>query len=877
MFVLKRNGMLEEVSYDKVTRRIKYLCMGLLSDGSSIGTSLNINYSQVAQKVISMIVNGISTTDLDNYAANHCADMITHTYEYGILGGRIAVSNHQKNTLSCFSDTMRFLYENKADNGRANPLISRKLYKSVTVNRKELDNMIDYSRDYRFDYFGFSTLLDSCLIKGNNTMERPQHLYMRLAVAMCGEDLAKIKESYDLLSLGFYTHASPTMYNAGTPYQQLSSCFLLGISDTMDGDGGIPDCWKACAKISKRAGGIGIGITPIRGRDSEILGTNGRSSGLMPLLKILNGISKYVNQGGRRPGAFAIDIEIWHCDVKKIIDAKKNTGAEDDRARDLFYGLMIPDIFMRRIILAQSLIDSGEYNDEIDEDTGLNSPKFNAPMWSLMCPNECPGLYTTYGEEFEKLYTSYEKQHKYKSQVKIYDMWKDIFAAQKETGVPYMLYKDNINRCNNQANLGVIRNSNLCCEIVEYSDETEYAVCNLASISLPNFVVSDPASGPINRYFKGNRPNTYFDMDHLRRVAYVAHRNLNHIIDINEYPVIQAKKSNLRHRPVGLGVQGLADVFMLLGYPYESLEARELNKQIFETIYYGSMTSSVDIAEEREYRMLCLRDAYHDGVFCYEDEYSLTPTVFEDLELSDNLAHVFCDLEELKPIKEELERDKYHGAYASFIGSPLSEGKFQFDLWGDKPSPILAWEWEDLRKKVLLHGARNSLTTCVMPTASTAQILGNTECIEPFKYNLYTRRVQSGEFFVLNSHLQRDLENNSLWMESIQNQLKKYRGSVQELKFPEETPAETIMFLKDMYKTAYEVSKKVTLEMSRDRSPFIDQTQSLNMFVASPTNAILHSIFVTGWKLGLKTGMYYLRREAVAKAIQFTVCESCSG
>ena len=641
--VKKRNGALEEISFDKVTRRIKYLCTGYLRDGTCIGPALNINYSEIAKKVIAMITDRIETRVLDDYAAEYCGAMIVEDYQYGILGGRIAVSNHQKNTLGSLTDTVRLLYENKDQSNVANPLVSRNFYKDVMAKGAEFNAIIRYERDFRFNYFGFSTLLESCLLKGCYVIERPQHMYMRLAIAFHGTNVERVKETYDLLSLGYYTHASPTMFNAGTLYPQMSSCFLLGIGDSMDTDGGIPDCWKACSRISKRSGGIGIGLQPIRGEGSLIRSTNGLSSGIKPLLKIFNDISKYVNQGGRRPGAFAVYLEPWHPDIESFINAKKATGLEDDRARDLFYGLMIPDIFMRRVIEAHQRSLAGQ-----------TEPVY----WSLMCPDKCPGLYQTYGEEFDRLYLSYEHANKITKRVDIYQLWKDIMASQKETGVPYMLFKDNINKCNNQANLGVIRNSNLCCEIVEYSDETEYAVCNLASISLIAFLCETespplPVQASDMHHVErlvitkdtrrvsvvGNISHLYFDLNKLFEVAQIAHRNLDMIIDINVYPVPQAHKSNMRHRPVGLGVQGLADVFQKLGLSYESPEAQELNKLIFETIYFGSMTASVALAQEREERMVHLKHNYQH-LFNYEDEYGLCATVYSDIEPSDQLACV---------------------------------------------------------------------------------------------------------------------------------------------------------------------------------------------------------------------------------------------
>lgn len=821
--VKKRDGTLEEALFDKVTNRIKYLCKGVLKDGTVIGEPLDVGYAEIARNVISNITDGISTRELDEYAARLCATRVDENYQYAVLAGRIAVSNHHKNTLSSFSDTMKLLYENCDPQGNERPLLRRTFIKSVMRNRAAIEEMINYERDYNIDYFGFMTLEKSYFLNRKTpsitVVERPQHVYMRIAVALHGDDLVKVKETYDLLSNGYVSHASPTMYNAGTTSEQLSSCFLLGIEDSMDDDGGIPDCWKSCARISKRAGGIGVGITPIRGTGSLIRGVNGPSDGIIPMIRVFNDIARYVNQGGRRKGAFAVYLEPWHPDITGFLELKKNHGKEEARARDLFYGLWIPDIFMRRVEKA------------FEED--------KAVPWTLMCPDAShkrgyPRLYDIYGTEFDRIYEEYERDGLGVGVIPdIRDLWFDILKSQKETGVPYMLYKDHVNNKNNQSNIGTIRNSNLCAEIVEYSDHKEHAVCNLASIVLQQFVVTT-ASG-----------DKAYDFSKLFDVARITLKNLDRVIDINFYPTIETKRSNMRHRPVGLGVQGLADAFILMGYPFDSPEAERLNRKIFETIYFGCMTGSMELAREREETLLAIKEKYGSRL-TFTDEF--TP--------SEPLA--------VPLIESEYNRTKYLGSYSSFEGSPLSMGKFQFDLWGEVPDSELGWKWDELRANILRYGARNSLTTAIMPTASTASILKSVECIEPIKSNLYTRRVLSGEFVLTNQYLQMDLMKRGLWINSVRRKLVANRGSVQDI---EEIPTD----LKELYKTAFELKQKTIIDLARSRAPFIDQTQSMNGFFKDPSNKVLTSFHIYGWKQGLKTGMYYCRRLTMAAPIQFTV------
>lgn len=751
MFVIKRNGKKEAVHFDKITARIHKLIYGLsISEKDVI---------EIAKKVIQGIYDNITTTELDNLAAETAAAQTTIHPDFSVLAARIAVSNLHKNTLKSFSKTAQLLYEYTDPITQTHaPLISEEIYKIIRKNADELDSSVIYDRDYNFDYFGFKTLERSYLIRTNGKVtERPQHLFMRVALGIHKEDIQAAIETYNLMSEKWFIHATPTLFNAGTPKPQMSSCFLLSMTE--DSIAGIFDTLKRCALISQSAGGIGVSIHNIRSTGSYIKGTGGISNGIIPMLRVFNDTARYVDQGGgKRKGAIAVYIEPWHLDIFDFIDIRKNHGKEEMRARDLFPALWIPDLFMQRV--------------EADQ------------MWSLFDPNEAQGLYEVYGEKFNELYTTYENEGKFRKQIKARELWTAILDAQIETGTPYMCYKDAVNEKSNQKNIGTIRSSNLCTEIMEYTNADEVAVCNLASLALPRYVSSGG-----------------FDFQKLYEVTKIVTRNLNKIIDGNYYPIPETKTSNDRHRPIGLGVQGLADVFLLLRLPFESPEARRLNKDIFETIYFASMEASMDLAKEQ-------------------------------------------------------------GAYSSFAGSPLSEGKFQFDLWQVVPSD--RWDWEKLRQEVMTHGVRNSLLLAPMPTASTSQILGNNECFEPYTSNIYNRRVLSGEFVVVNKFLLKDLIELGLWNPTMKNKLIAENGSVQNIP---EIPTE----LKELYKTVWEIKQKTIIDMAAERGAFICQSQSLNLFMAEPNLAKLTSMHFHAWKSGLKTGMYYLRTKAAVDAIKFTV------
>jgi len=719
----------------------------------------------VARKVISGLYDGVKTTELDNLAAETAASLTTKHPDYAVLAARIAISNLHKNTLKSFSATMKRLFTYvDPKTGQNAALLSKEVYDIIKKNAVELDEAIIYDRDFGYDYFGFKTLEKSYLLKLEGQIaERPQHMLMRVAVGIHQTDLASAIETYNLLSERWFTHATPTLFNAGTPKPQMSSCFLLTTQD--DSIEGIYDTLKQTAKISQSAGGIGLSIHNIRATGSYIKGTNGTSNGIIPMLRVFNDTARYVDQGGgKRKGSFAIYLEPWHADVFEFLELKKNHGKEEMRARDLFYALWIPDLFMKRV----------EDNEE----------------WSLFCPHECPGLSDTHGEEFEALYHKYELEGKARQVVKAQELWFKVLESQTETGTPYMLYKDHANSKSNQKNLGTIKSSNLCTEIIEYTSKDEVAVCNLASLALPKYVKANEKG--VNE----------FDHAKLYDVTKSATKNLNKIIDVNYYPVPEARNSNLRHRPIGLGVQGLADVFIMLRMPFESPEAQQLNKDIFETIYYASMEASMELA-----------------------------------------------------IKE--------GPYSTWEGSPISKGIFQFDMWNVTPSSG-RWDWESLREKVVKNGVRNSLLVAPMPTASTSQILGNNECFEPYTSNIYARRVLSGEFAVVNKHLLKDLIKLGLWNESMKNKLISANGSVQGIP---EIPKD----LKELYKTVWEIKQKTILEMAADRGAYICQSQSLNIHIQDVNFGKLTSMHFHAWKLGLKTGMYYLRTKAAADAIKFTI------
>ncbi len=751
MYVIKRDGKKESVKFDKITSRIQRLCYGL--------SPQHVDPVQVAMKVIEGIYAGVTTSELDNLAAEVAASLTTKHPDYALLASRIAISNLHKNTKKSFSETMRDLHDYvDPRTGLPASLIADDVFKVICDNAELLDSTIIYDRDFGYDFFGFKTLEKSYLLKLNGkVVERPQHMLMRVAIGIHKEDIDAAIETYTLMSERWFTHATPTLFNAGTPKPQLSSCFLL----SMKGDSieGIYDTLKQCAQISQSAGGIGLSIHNIRATGSYIRGTNGTSNGIVPMLRVFNDTARYVDQGGgKRKGSFAIYLEPWHADIFDFLDLKKNHGKEELRARDLFFALWICDLFMKRVE------EEGE--------------------WSLFCPNEAPGLADCHGAEFEALYERYEREGKARKVVKARELWTAILESQIETGTPYMLYKDACNGKSNQQNLGTIKSSNLCTEIVEYTDKDEVAVCNLASISLPRFVIDGK-----------------FDHQRLFDITYVVTRNLNKIIDVNYYPVPEARRSNMRHRPIGIGVQGLADAFILLRMPFESEEARKLNSEIFETIYYASMTASKDLS-----------------------------------------------------IME--------GPYETYAGSPVSKGVFQFDMWGVTPSP--RWEWDVLREEVMKHGVRNSLLVAPMPTASTSQILGNNECFEPYTSNIYTRRVLSGEFVVVNKHLLLDLVSLGLWNNDLKNKLIASNGSVQDIP---EVPQD----IKELYKTVWEIKQRAVIDMAADRGAYICQSQSLNIFMQNANFSKLSSMHFYAWKKGLKTGMYYLRTKAAVDAIKFTV------
>jgi ribonucleoside-diphosphate reductase alpha subunit len=751
MHVIKRSGRKEDVSFDKITARLRKLTYNLDTN--------YVNLIEVSKKVIMGLYDGVTTVELDNLAAETAATMATVHPDYALLAARIAVSNLHKETDKSFHKVIQALYHYvDPKTGERAGLIGEDTYKIVMKHKDELDSAIIYDRDFEFDYFGFKTLERSYLMRMNGqVVERPQHLFMRVAVGIHGDDIESAIETYNLMSERWFIHATPTLFNAGSPKPQLSSCFLLQMTE--DSIHGIFETLQRCALISQSAGGIGLSIHNIRATGSYIKGTGGTSNGIIPMLRVFNDAARYVDQGGgKRKGAFAVYLEPWHADIFEFLDLKKNHGKEEMRARDLFYALWISDLFMERV------------KDDAD--------------WSLFCPNEAPGLYDVYGGEFEALYHKYEKEGRQRKTVKARDLWQAVLESQIETGTPYLLYKDAANKKSNQKNLGTIRSSNLCTEIIEYTAPDEVAVCNLASIALPKYITDG-----------------VFDFQRLYDITRVVTRNLNKVIDINYYPIPEAERSNMRHRPIGLGVQGLADAFILMRMPFDSPEAKQLNKDIFETIYFAAMTESCALAEK-------------------------------------------------------------HGAYQTFAGSPLSKGEFQFDMWGVQPSK--RWDWESLRQRVMKTGVRNSLLVAPMPTASTSQILGNNECFEPYTSNLYTRRTLAGEHIVVNKYLMRDLVRLGMWDEEMREAIMAANGSIQGI---EDIPEE----VRNMYKTAYELSQKVILDMAADRGAFICQSQSLNVFMEAPTFAKLSSMHFYAWQKGLKTGMYYLRSKAATDPIKFTL------
>ncbi|KAL5269020.1 hypothetical protein ACHWQZ_G002745 [Mnemiopsis leidyi] len=752
MFVFKRDGRKEIVHFDKITSRIQKLMYNLNTDF--------VDPHTITKNVINGVYKGVTTVELDMLAAETAASLATEHPDYAVLAARIVVSNLHKETKKVFSDTMEDLYNHiNPDTNRHAPLISTELITLIREHKDKLNSVLIYDRDFSYNYFGIKTLEKTYLLKINGKVaERPQHMLMRVSLGIHWNDIEAAIQTYNLMSEKFFTHASPTLFNSGTVRPQLASCFLLTMTD--DSIDGIYDTLKQCAMISKSAGGIGVNVHNIRAKGSYIWGTGGSSNGLVPMLRVFNNTARYVDQGGnKRPGSFAIYLEPWHADIFDFLELRKNTGKEEARARDLFYALWIPDLFMKRV----------EANGE----------------WSLFCPNESPGLQDAWGDEFEKLYEKYEREGRARKTIKAQKLWFAIIDSQIETGTPYMVYKDASNRKSNQQNLGTIKCSNLCTEIIEYSSPEEIAVCNLASIAVNMFVRNDKT----------------YDFERLKDVAKVVTRNLNKVINVSYYPLEQCRRSNMRHRPIGIGVQGLADAFILMRFPFDSDSAKKLNVKIFETIYYGALEASSELAEEL-------------------------------------------------------------GPYETYEGSPISKGQLQFDMWGVTPTDL--WDWDSLKKQIKRTGVRNSLLLAPMPTASTAQILGNNEAIEPYTSNIYLRRVLSGEFQVINQHLLRDLTDLGIWDSDIKQQMIADNGSIQRI---EGVPDE----IKALYKTSWELSQKVIIDMAADRGPYICQSQSLNLFMADPQPRKITSMHFHAWKKGLKTGMYYLRTRAAVNAIQFTI------
>jgi ribonucleoside-diphosphate reductase alpha chain len=789
MRVIKRNGEHEVIAFDKILARIRNV-------GRQAGITA-VNYTSLAMKVIDQLYDGIPTTKIDELTAEQCATMATQHPDYGTLAAYIIISNHHKTTPPTFYEAMRQLHEFKDVHGHASPLISDEFWTTVCDHRAELEAMIDVSRDFLIDYFGFKTLERSYLMSTHGkTVERPQYMWLRVSGGIHGACMDKVRTTYDLMSQKYFTHATPTLFNAGTLKPQLSSCYLIAMeSDSIDG---IFNTLKECANISKHAGGIGVHVHNIRASGSHIRGTNGVSNGLVPMLRVFNNTARYIDQGGKRNGTIAVYLEPWHADIAHFLEMKMNHGDEDAKGRDLFYALWVPDLFMARV-------------------------KANAE-WSLFCPDECPGLSDVYGDEFDALYMRYETEGRQRGKVKARDLWFRILDSQMETGTPYLCYKDAVNRKTNQKNLGVIRSSNLCSEIMEYSDDQETAVCNLASIALNRFVPGgdkrttarhdEPCLGPSSELHedtgkgeegggvRGTLVVPRFDFEKLHEVTRIVTENLNRVIDVNYYPTPKTRVSNLAHRPIGIGVQGLADTFLLLDLAFSSDEARTLNRRIFETMYHAALTASCDLAEQ-------------------------------------------------------------NGAYSTFAGSPASQGILQYDMWGVEPEAG-RYDWAALKARIVKHGLRNSLLLAPMPTASTSQILGNTECFEPISSNIYTRRTMAGEFILVNRHLIADLQAAGLWNEGVKNNIVANKGSVQHIGGLSE-------HLKRKYCTVWEIPMKHVIDMAADRGAFICQSQSMNLWMEDPNYAALTSMHFYAWSKGLKTGMYYLRRKARHQPQQFTI------
>jgi ribonucleotide reductase alpha subunit len=779
MKVIKRNGEFEDVSFDKVLMRLK-----------NLSKDLTINVSELAQKVCARIYDGVKTCELDEMAAYLCSSMSLNNPEYNILASRIIISNHHKNTSPSFSETVITLYNNKDIHNNSYPLVSDELYNIVSKNKEKLNTYIDYQRDYLFDYFGFKTLERAYLIKvDKKIIERPQHMWMRVAIGIHGNDIKDVLQTYDLLSKKYFTHATPTLFNSGTKRPQLSSCFLCSIND--DSISGIYDSLKEMALISKYAGGIGVHIHQVRGKGSYIRGTNGTSNGIIPMLRVINSTARYVDQAGKRLGSIAVYLETWHCDIEAFLELKKNHGSEEERCRDLFMALWVSDLFMERVK--------------------------NNKLWSLMCPDKCPGLSDVYGDEFNKLYEKYESEERYNKQINAQDLWFKILEAQIEQGVPYILYKDAANKKSNQKNLGTIKSSNLCAEVLIYSSPEETGVCNLASICLPSYI-EDGA----------------FNYNKLHDVVKVITKNLNKVIDKNFYPTDKGRVSNFKNRPIGIGVQGLADVFMILKHPFESKEAANINNYIFETIYHGAVEASMELSKKR-FNIInkILAKEIDEDINDYINEY------------------------EMKNINS-----KYCGTYSTFEGSPISQGLFQFDLWDEKPSN--RYDWDSLRNDIKEYGIRNSLLVSPMPTASTSQIMGFNESFEPITNNIFQRKTLSGEFIVINKYLIKDLIDMGLWNKEMRDTIILHEGSIQNIPSIDATT-------KELYKTSWEIKQRSIIDMSAERGKYICQTQSLNIFIEEPDFQKLSSMHFYGHSKGLKTGSYYLRTKPKAKTQQFTI------
>ena len=821
MYVLKRNGKREAISFDKILKRIK-----------SLGKHFNLQhiiFAQLAIKVIDQLYDNIQTTKIDELTAEQCASMSSIHPDYTKLASAIIVSNLHKNTSNCYYETTKKLYDYRDSNNNSFRLIKTSIMEIIETHKDSINAMIDYERDYFFDYFGFKTLERAYLMRCNKVIiERPQHLLMRVAITIHGSNMDKVKETYDLMSQKYFIHATPTLFNAGTPRPQLSSCYLLGMED--DSIEGIFNTLKECAQISKWAGGIGLHAHNIRANGSYIRGTNGTSNGLIPMLGVFNKTARYVDQGGKRNGSFAIYIEPHHPDIEDFLDLKKNHGDEESKCRDLFYALWISDLFMERVM--------------------------GNKIWSLFCPDKCPGLSDCHSEAYRELYLKYESEGKFNKQINARDLWIKILDSQVETGTPYILYKDAANNKSNQKNLGTIKSSNLCTEIIEYSDSKETAVCNLASLGLAMFVKEDKT----------------FDYDKLYQVTQVVTNNLNNVIDINYYPTPKTRRSNFKHRPIGIGVQGLADVFFKMDLPFISEEAKEINIKIFETIYYASLEKSMLLAKERFKTMKFLKEQYdlNNWTFISDEDECREYNIYNVTDAS-ILASISNDkiiesaLKTVNPIKAEIENldINYCGAYSSFKGSPASFGQLQFDLWNVSPTPG-RYDWATLKENIMTYGIRNSLLVAPMPTASTSQILGNNECFEPITSNIYSRKTLAGDFVLVNKYLVEELLKLGLWNEELKNSIIANKGSIGHIQ-------NLSPHLKEKYKIVWEMPMKEIINMSRDRGAYICQSQSLNLWIEDPDSKILTNMHFYSWKAGLKTGIYYLRRKARHQAQQFTI------